>query len=785
LEEIAKLHLSNLLEVFTWRRADFSWFYQSLKAEKNLPAMGKFNPGQKLNILFTLVAYFLFAITGLWMWFQGSILLPWYLHLFFFFLAIPALSGHLYLALFHPQTRTGIRGIFTGDVPLSYMQHHHALMLEKSSAKDVKASLWMKYLPLGVILLFLCAFLLVWIFHFLGVIVPLERVAGSLKRVNETLLMPGSLGRGHHETPQIQDCYACHSLSQEVSDQKCLNCHLEVQKRITQGIGAHAQWRSQCTSCHSDHQGETFNLISLDPKAFNHQKATPFPLEGAHQKLDCKDCHLKQGKQEFLNLPFEKCSDCHNDIHQGQFQGETCTSCHCAESWKAPFLNFDHQKSAFPLLGKHLQLACKHCHLSSLAVNATKTPFIPYRGVSHDSCLACHSNPHAPALEQRCISCHQEEGWKFLLFSHENSSFPLKGKHREVACQTCHLQAPSPSTKGISYTLEAKSCKDCHLAVHQEEVSLECIQCHTEKEWKAILPFKPHQHTSFPLRGRHERVRCEECHRRLDPQTKEIVLRLAKFPFSHCNDCHQDPHEGQMRNSCEQCHQEAGWKGEFLRFDHHKDSSFALKGAHQRVSCQECHSKRNTFAQYVGIKFSRCNDCHQDPHEGSLGNSCTHCHQEAGWKGEFLRFNHQQTRFPLGQDHLRVSCQQCHLEANRYRGTEIFCSSCHQDITKFSAGEFEKISIPPSVHHPLLCQECHQDTQQKSTKDPEKSCSRCHSIHYESLYFDQKIFVHKAIERLKLFKILSEEEEKKILKIGAHHFPLAKTLLEEKKGERK
>lgn len=129
-----KLHLANLRQMLTWTMDDLRWMYLSalvvFDSKIKVPDAGKFNPGQKMNMLLVIGYFFGFSTSGILMWFRGTILIPWYFHVALFFLALGSLGGHLYLSFIHPSTRIGLGGIFHGWVPRKYVEHHHPLTLK-------------------------------------------------------------------------------------------------------------------------------------------------------------------------------------------------------------------------------------------------------------------------------------------------------------------------------------------------------------------------------------------------------------------------------------------------------------------------------------------------------------------------------------------------------------------------------------------------------------------------------------------------------------------------------
>jgi formate dehydrogenase subunit gamma len=102
---------------------------------------GKFNAGQKLNILLTVAFAVLFLVSGALLWLgerdhrfildgTGTV------HVTLTWISLVVLVGHLYLALLHPSTRHALRGITSGDVREDWAAEHHAKWLEEQRHTD-------------------------------------------------------------------------------------------------------------------------------------------------------------------------------------------------------------------------------------------------------------------------------------------------------------------------------------------------------------------------------------------------------------------------------------------------------------------------------------------------------------------------------------------------------------------------------------------------------------------------------------------------------------------------
>jgi hypothetical protein len=189
----------------------------------------------------------------------------------------------------------------------------------------------------------------------------------------------------HLATP----CFACHKKETNQADTSwrfkdigmhCYDCHKDIHQTF---INEKYYPEKSCTSCHYE---DGWNKINFD------HKRTNFELAGVHAKKTCRDCHFKKDKQgivsqQFTGLP-TTCSNCHNDIHQKQFEinGITdCSRCHEQLAYK-PASKFDHGKTQFPLDGKHKDVACIKCHK---VIQDQGVAFVLYK-IKDFKCEDCH-----------------------------------------------------------------------------------------------------------------------------------------------------------------------------------------------------------------------------------------------------------------------------------------------------------------------------------------------------------------------------------------------------------
>lgn len=400
-------------------------------------------------------------------------------------------------------------------------------------------------------------------------------------------------------------------------------------------IQGHAKYETQCSRCHDRLGNKKQNTLCLD----------------CHEKVK-EDIDLGQGLHGHTpGLKERQCKACHTD-HKGRdydIVGMEKTL-------------FDHDITDFKLEGKHLDVQCGHCHVSRKG-----KPF-RYRDASA-RCFDCHErdDAHKGELGKKCGSCHSARAWhKESSFDHDKTDFPLRHAHKKVSCASCH---PNERYKGIS-----TQCADCHGIndVHRGEYGRKCHTCHNERDWKEIK-FDHDKDTEYPLKGRHQKVRCDSCHQ------GDIYADLK----TNCVDCHKndDFHRSTFGRKCESCHDERKW--DTIHFDHDKDTDYVLRGRHARASCAACH--RNDIHAELD---SSCLTCHRadDVHRGQQGKHCEKCHNASGWTKK-VEFDHDITAFPLLGMHELASCADCHVSKS-YKDAKKECVACHkgEDVHKRRLG---------------------------------------------------------------------------------------------------
>lgn len=493
-------------------------------------------------------------------------------------------------------------------------------------------------------------------------------VAGSGQDL-DSLISPGPLSRFHSELVGLRNCTSCHAPGKGVSDDKCLACHEDLNVRLQGNRGFHKDKKEECTSCHNEHQGETFELVAWDKASFDHGE-TGYDLVGLHRNVEeCASCHRPENAPARVHAASffvndTRCVACHTDVHHGSL-GEDCTSCHSVEV-KFTDVVIQHDRTAFPLVGAHRSVACEKCHRDG-----------QWKGLRFGKCTDCHSDPHRPSLGPDCRSCHNERSWTKATFDHSAARFPLLGKHADVECNQCHREDVAGG-EGVTRNfrgLAFEECRDCHVQdPHFGQFEGDCASCHTVSGFQETT--FSHAQSLYPLTGKHASVACEKCHaverESLFPMGRATAVRYKPLA-TLCDSCHVDVHIGQFEDkSCESCHVTEGFTGTHLQFVHNRDSRFVLRESHAQALCQRCHrAETGAFPAGTGeaTRYRPLSDlciaCHDNVHDESWWRGevakvteCDQCHTERTFHLD--RFDHGRTSFRIDGAHQGIACDGCH-----------------------------------------------------------------------------------------------------------------------------
>jgi hypothetical protein len=291
------------------------------------------------------------------------------------------------------------------------------------------------------------------------------------------------------------------------------------------------------------------------------------------------------------------------------------------------------ERSGSRLTGAHEEITCAACHLD-LRFDEPRVPI--------GDCANCHVDVHEDRLDEACITCHGTSTFRDVDGDgiHARTSFPLTGSHRQVDCESCHID-----DTGGSFAARDTECLSCHLPEYERAETVDhveggyptdCAECHNAIAWSDAPRF---DHVSaangFALVGAHTRLRCASCHR-----VPDLDVIHPASDGNDCIACHQEDYDDEhggtdTPSTCLACHNQNDWDD--ADFDH-STTAFPLVGAHARQDCEACHGEpQRLAARFVGPE--QCIVCHQadydDEHAGTgTPTTCLDCHDQNDWDSD-------------------------------------------------------------------------------------------------------------------------------------------------------
>jgi hypothetical protein len=294
-----------------------------------------------------------------------------------------------------------------------------------------------------------------------------------------------------------------------------------------------------------------------------------------------------------------------------------------------------------------------------------------------------------PAAAQSAISSVQSR----LNFDHLTTGFELIGQHRDLPCESCHVNAIFKGTPtdcgachGIGTVVRATAKPRNHILSTDQ-----CGACHTPVAWNPAVNF---DHTQA-------RGSCSTCH--------NGTMAQGKGPTHIITDL-----------ECDACHTTLTWAG--ATFNHVGVTS----------GCATCHDNvhaTGTTATHVpiGTPVVPCESCHSPTnyttwnpgvinHPAVSALACAGCHETGNFQGMHPSTNTApgDSRPPAALDRLHPTtgdCGQCHNTTSfldsvprpsNHIPTAAICSQCHT-----TAGNWALYSVTGTHQGATGCLSCH------------------------------------------------------------------------------
>ncbi len=277
---------------------------------------------------------------------------------------------------------------------------------------------------------------------------------------------------------------------------------------------------------------------------------------------------------------------------------------------------------------------------------------------------------HAEMAEmtQGCVVCHH--------FTPEGTPHP--------ACRSCHEVSPmradmrKPSLKAAYH----RQCLSCHREWSHETA---CEVCHPPKAGRGGRSLVTTRPSKDDIVGT------------MHPPIPEPDVEIYQTKHKH----------------------RAGTKVIFRHKEHVHRFGFKCVECHREDNCLRCHEEGKKHAQRVKTLEEHHNPC-AHCHDMESPERCGHCHWEEGTP-EPPRFDHANTRWPLGRYHEDKSCRACHT-AVRFVKLDRDCNTCHSG---WEPGTFDHVVTGQRLnetHAEISCEDCHVDRK----FDSPPRCDECH-----------------------------------------------------------
>ena len=306
-------------------------------------------------------------------------------------------------------------------------------------------------------------------------------------------------------------------------------------------------------------------------------------------------------------------------------------------------------------------------------------------------------------------------------FDHLTTGFELLGRHRDLPCEACHVNAVFKGTPrdcvachGAGTAVRATAKPSSHILTTDR-----CGACHTPVAWVPAVDFDHTQTLGS----------CSSCHNNVQAQGKDPQHIATSL---ECNACHDTlgwagaafNHAG-ITSGCASCHNGTNAPG--MPADHIPTAG---------VPCEDCHSTTEftTFdgatMDHAAVASVACSTCHEagrsfagtplletrppPPHPAT--GECSTCHTTVSWNATDLPANH----IPLPAADAG-NCALCHsnqsdfsVYAMNHVNIASNCAQCHGPGLSFANMAPPTLVEPPSNHIPTggaPCEDCHAPTQ--------------------------------------------------------------------------
>ena len=512
----------------------------------------------------------------------------------------------------------------------------------------------------------------------------------------------------------------------------CAPCHPQADQGQADRDDPARRHAAPCEDCHKDpapgpaqEGGERPSRAPTvtGPRAwsrtsFDHDRDAGFALDGAHVKLACAACHVRDAKAGLGASAVQAAAAnlqgmprrFDGGLERGQAMRRAAFSSHprgpgperpplggaprpAQESPRHPGHRLRRVSQPEPL-GARAGAAATSSTTRPASRSRVPMPRPPVGAATGASSSAtwppragtATRTPTTTSSAPQCEKCHTPRTWtnqREIFTAHNRTRFPLFAVHANVDCASCHPEPEPHRVREHAHHLRVLPPEGLPEGGQPEPRAVGLLHAvrglplRDRLGWRTTR-FTDHSKTRFPLAGGHRSVTCDRCH----PGGRFTGTSLE------CYACHQANYQGTTnpnhvapgtsRAPATAATPSNGWRPASLT-DHNRPGSPSPEPTRpwtaHAATWEAATRARPPTATRATRRTTRA-PANPNHVAGNFPRTCEACHSTNAWRPA-SGIDHNKTRFPLTGAHQQVACARCHV-GGRYGGTSTDCYSCHK-----------------------------------------------------------------------------------------------------------
>lgn len=224
---------------------------------------------------------------------------------------------------------------------------------------------------------------------------------------------------------------------------------------------------------------------------------------------------------------------------------------------------------------------------------------------------------------------------------------------------------------------------------------------------------------------------CLACHGEIAEQRRAGTgVHGSAAAAGRCADCHGEHHGASPVLFGPRAFERLGVE-EPDAYDHRHVPGFPLTGVHEGLACSACHEHAGAAVlapgehRFLGAPAA-CRECHDDPHDGTMGTDCAGCHGQSQPFDRVARFEHD-PRFALEGAHAGHACRVCHEPGGPRAVARLLDDGASPSASSPASPRSPDAPSPPGSPGAVRrCADCHADPHRRAFTEG-RDCTGCHA----------------------------------------------------------